>query len=208
MNILFIWSFRMSKKELIIIAAGAAAFIIAAILLIGAAGSRSASASLGQGYTVTAVDEPSRAAFLRQFGWQTDPEPVSVREVTLPSVMDEALAEYNQIQLRQGFDLTSLCGKRIKLWTYNVTNYPAGGKAVANLMIKDGIVVGGDISSTRTDGFSHGFDPALFSAETAAAQAQMNTIDRSVPDRIPADEHVPPEQDGDEEDVGMAQEQQ
>ena len=32
----------------------------------------------------------------------------------------------------------------------------------------------------------------------AAAQAEAVTVDRSVPDRIPTDEHVPPEQDGDE----------
>jgi len=196
---MFIWSFRMSKRELIIIAAGLAVFIIAAVLLICSAGTESASARLGQGYTVAAADESERREFLRQFGWQTESEPVSVREVTLPVQMDERLSEYNAIQIRQGFDLSSLCGKRVKLWTYNVTNYPAGGKVVANLIVKDGVVVGGDISSVRTGGFSHGFDPNMFAAETAAAQSEALTVDRSVPDRIPTDEHVPPEPDGDEE---------
>jgi len=195
---MFIWSFRMSKRELIIIAVGLAAFIAAAVLIISSAGSRSAAAPLGGEYSVAAADEVSRTGFLEQFGWQIDPEPMSVREVTLPSQMDEELARYNQLQLRQGFDLSALCGERVKLWTFNVTNYPAGGKVVANVLIRDGVVVGGDVSSLRTGGFSHGFDPALFSAETAAAQAQNPVVDRSVPDRIPADEHVPPEQDGDE----------
>jgi len=196
---MFIWSFRMSKRELIIIAVGLAAFIVAAVLLICSAGASSASAPLGTAYTVEAADEAGRKAFLEQFGWQTDPEPVSVREVTMPAQMDERLSEYNAIQQRQGFDLSALCGKRIKLWTYNVTNYPAGGRVVANLMIRDGIVVGGDISSVHTGGFSHGFDPNTFASETAAAQAQSAAPDRSVPDRIPADEHVPPEPDGDGE---------
>ena len=196
---MFIWSFRMSKKELIIIAVGLAVFVIGAVLLLCTAGAESTSAPLGPGYTVAASDEAGRRAFLEQFGWQTEAEPVSVREVTLPAQMDERLSEYNAIQLRQGFDLSALCGKRLKLWTYNVTNYPAGGKVVANLLVRDGTVVGGDISSTRTGGFSHGFDPNMFAAETAAAQAEAAAIDRSVPDRIPADEHVPPEQDGNEE---------
>lgn len=198
MNTMFIWSFRMSKRELIIIAVGVAAFIVAAVLLIGAAGSKSASVPTGKNLTVNAAAEQSGKSFVEQFGWQVEPEPISIREVTLPSVMDDALAGYNQIQLRQGFDLTSLCGERVKLWTYAVTNYPVEGEVVANIMIKDGVVVGGDISSSEIDGFSHGFDPAVFSAETAAAQAQVNTVDRSVPDRIPTDEHVAPESDGDE----------
>ncbi len=196
---MFIWSFRMSKRELIIIAAGLAVFIIAVVLLLCSAGDKSTSALPGTGYTVAASDESERREFLRQFGWQTGSEPVSVREVTMPAQMDERLSEYNAIQQRQGFDLSGLLGKRVKLWTYSVTNYPAGGKVVANLLVKDGVVVGGDISSTRTGGFSHGFDPNMFAAETAAAQVQTDAVDRSVPDRIPADENVPPEPDGDEE---------
>jgi len=195
----FIWSFRMAKRELIIIAVGAVAFIVTAILLLGAADAKKSSASLAQGYSIIANDASSRENFLHQFGWQVEQDPVSVREITLPSLMDASLAEYNKIQLRQGFDISKLCGKRVKLWTYNVTNYPSENHAVANVMIKDGIVVGGDISSLRIGGFSHGFDPALFSEEASAAQTQTAAVDRSVPDRIPTDEHVPPEPDGDEE---------
>jgi len=84
--------------------------------------------------------------------------------------------------------VTEVGGKRVKVWTYRVTNYPAAGKVEATLIISDGKVIGGDISSTKIDGFSHGFDPARFTAETAAAQAEANTVDRSVPDRIPTQE--------------------
>ncbi len=196
---MFIWSFRMSKKELIIMGVGLVVFVAVLVALLCSAGTRSTSAPFGEQYTLAASSEAERRAFLEQFGWQTDPEPVSVREVTLPREMDDRLREYNAIQIRQGFDLTGLGGQRVKLWTYTVTNYPAGGRVVANLIVRDGVVVGGDISSTRTDGFSHGFDPNMFAAETAAAQAQRTPVDRSVPDRIPTDENVPPEPDGDEE---------
>ncbi len=208
MNTLFIWSFRMSKKELIIIAVGVLTFLSVAFLLIGTANTRSASANLGHGYSTMADDPQSRTDFLSQFGWNVESEPISVREVTLPSSMDSALSEYNQLQIRQGFDLTDLCGKRVKLWTYSVTNYPVSDEVVANIMTKNGIVVGGDISSLRAGGFTHGFDPVLFSSETAAAQAQEGSVDRSVPDSIPTNDHVPPEQDYDIDEVEQANEPQ
>lgn len=185
---MFIWSFRMSKKELIIIGAGLIIFIAGIALIIGAAGADTASANLGAGYTAEAADEAGRAAFLEQFGWEIEKDPVKVKEVRLPEEMEGRFAEYNAIQVRQGFDLTGFCGKRVKVWTYRVTNYPAAGKVEATLIISDGKVIGGDISSTKIDGFSHGFDPARFTAETAAAQAEANTVDRTVPDRIPTQE--------------------
>lgn len=188
MRELFIWSFRMSKKELIIIGVGLLIFIAGIVLILFAAGSEDASAALGGQFTTEVADESGRQAFLKQFGWEVEPEPVRVKEVHLPDEMEGHFAEYNELQVRQGFDLTGFCGKRVKLWTYNVTNYPAGGKVHATLIISDGKVIGGDISSTKTDGFSHGFDPGRFAAETAAAQAESNAVDRSVPDRIPTQE--------------------
>ena len=192
---MFIWSFRMSKKELIIIAVGLVIFILGIVLILCAAGSDTASTVLGAGYTTSVPDEASRAEFLEQFGWRINPEPVSVKEVHLPSSMTGRFAEYNALQVRQGFDLTGFCGQRVKLWTYEVTNHPAGGKALATLIICDGQVIGGDISSTKTDGFSHGFDPARFTAETAQAQSEASTVDRSVPDSIPEQTDAPSEEE-------------
>lgn len=188
----------MSKRELIIIIAGVVVFAAAALLIVLSAGAEKTSAALGPGRTLAAEDSVRRQEFLRQFGWDADPQPMSVREVIMPAAMDEALSEYNKIQLRQGFDMADLCGSRIRLWTYSVKNYPGRVSACAHVMTKDGVVVGGDISGTAAGGFTHGFDPAVFSAETAAVQAQANVVDRSVPDSIPANEHIPPEPDGDE----------
>ena len=191
---LFIWSFRMSKRELIIIGIGLVVFIVAAAAIIGAAGSRSASTIPGSAFTAQAADEEERIAFLRQFGWEVEKEPVKVREVRLPEDPDSRFTEYNRLQLRQGFDLSGYCGQRVKLWTYRVTNYPAGGSVTANLLVLDGKVIGGDISSTKQDGFSHGFDPARFTAETAQAQADAGSVDRTVPDRIPEQQDAPTEE--------------
>ncbi len=199
---LFIWSFRMSKRELIIIGVGLLLFIAAAAAIIGTAGSRAASAVPG-GHSTAAADEESRAAFIRGFGWEIQEEPLRVKEITMPDSGDSGFLEYNELQKKQGFDLTSYCGRRVKLWTYRVTNHPAGDRVLASLVICDGQIIGGDISAASAGGFSHGFDPALFSAEIAQAQSLSSTVDRTVPDSIPAQADAPTEEelDGKEEDI-------
>ena len=49
-------------------------------------------------------------------------------------------------------------GKRVKRYTYEVTNYPGQASGVrANLLVDGGMVIGGDICSLTLDGFMHGF---------------------------------------------------
>ena len=193
---MFVWSFRMSKRELIIIGIGAAAFIITALLLLLPSGGRETSALADSGYTLEADGSAQRLDFLSQFGWQCDPEPVSVKEVVIPGKFNEVYTQYNELQKQQGFDLQQYSGRRAKLWTYTVTNYPGGvSDVVANLLIIDGKVIGGDISSTLLDGFMHGFDPAQFPAETAMAYLTASGIERTVPDSIPTNSEIPPEED-------------
>ena len=194
---MFVWSFKTSKRELIITGIGILAFIITAILLLCPPGSRSASALAQAGYSLDAENADSRMAFLSQFGWECEPEPVSVKEIVIPAKFNEVYEQYNQLQMEQGFDLRALSGRRVKLWTYRVTNYPGGiGNVAANLLVLDGKIVGGDISSTLLDGFMHGFDPEQSADETAAAQLSANNVDRSVPDYIPTDSEALPEDDG------------
>lgn len=193
---MFVWSFRMSKRELIIIGIGIAAFVITAFLLLFPGGSSSASALIDAGYSLSADGADSRIEFLSQFGWQCDAEPAAVKEIIIPAKFSDVYAEYNELQKEQGFDLQQYSGRRAKLWTYRVLNYPGGvSDVVANILIIDGTVIGGDISSTLLDGFTHGFDPNKYAADTAMAQLSAASIDRSVPNIIPTNSEVPPEKD-------------
>ena len=153
----------------------------------------------GTTVSLSAADAQGREAFLAQFGWEIEPDPLAVKEVIIPARFNEVYAQYNELQKTQGFDLTALYGNNVKIWTYRVTNYPgATCDVVANLMIKDGRVVGGDISSTEQGGFMHGFDPTGAAAQTAMNQFAEKTIDRSVPDSIPIDSDALPEPDGED----------
>lgn len=193
---MFVWSFRMSKRELVIIIIGVAAFIITALLLLLPSGDRETSSLADSGHSLEADGSSQRLEFLEQFGWQCEPEPVEVKEVIIPAKFNDTYAEYNELQKQQGFDLQQYSGRRVKLWTYTVTNYPGGiSDVVANLLILNGTVIGGDISSTLLDGFVHGFDPTQFPAQTALAYMTASGTPRTVPENIPTNTELPPEED-------------
>ena len=98
-----------------------------------------------------------RIAFLEQFGWQVDATPVESTTVTIPREFDKVFAAYNELQRRQGLDLSTYSGKTVERYTYTVTNYENyEGTVLANLLIYRGRVIGADICSADTAGFVHG----------------------------------------------------
>lgn len=118
-------------------------------------------------WTVFADQSPSssgiknneaRIEYLHAYGWEVSPDPIATQEFIIPAKPeDESLAEYLALQAQQGFDLSKYAGKRVKRYTYEVTNYPSGESGIqANLLIYRGTVVGGEILSPQLDGFLHG----------------------------------------------------
>lgn len=103
--------------------------------------------------------EEDRVGFLSQFGWSVSGAPVEVAEVRVPEEFDKIFAGYNEIQKRQGLDLSKYKGKELSRYTYEISNYEgATGKVYANILVYRNKVVGGDICSADTGGFIHGFD--------------------------------------------------
>lgn len=95
-----------------------------------------------------------RLAFLSQFGWEVEPEPLEIREIIIPEKFDEVYIRYNELQKEQGMDLLPYAGKTCKQWIYRVLNYPVSGEEVrAVMLVYEGQVIGGDISSVAIDGF-------------------------------------------------------
>lgn len=98
-----------------------------------------------------------RVAYLQSYGWQVTPNPIATQELQIPEEMDESFQEYLALQMEQGFDLTEYAGKRVKRYTYEVTNYPSGEQGIqANLLIHKNTVIGGEVLSPQLDGFLHG----------------------------------------------------
>lgn len=122
-------------------------------------------------------DNAKRVAFLTGFGWEVDPQPSEVVEITLPQTFDDVYTNYNSIQRRQGLDLTPYRGSRVKRWTYRVRNYPGWADGVyADLLIQGGTVVAGDVRTVAVNGFIHGFArPQAGAASVPASSADIDS---------------------------------
>ena len=98
-----------------------------------------------------------REAYLKSLGWEIDPDSESFRSVLVPQKLEGIMAQYNKIQLRQGYDLNKHLGESCRQYCYDVKNYPGGeGKVIVSLYLQDGKVIAGDVHSTAVNGFMHG----------------------------------------------------
>ena len=98
-----------------------------------------------------------RVAYLSSLGWEADPETESFRTVVVPQQLEGIMAQYNKMQLKQGFDLNKHLGQSCRQYCYDIKNYgDADGRVIASLYIQDGILIAGDIHSTAVNGFMHG----------------------------------------------------
>ena len=74
--------------------------------------------------------------------------------------------------------MTKYGGKTCKRWVYQVLNYPRKGETVyATLLIYNGKVIAGDISSAELDGFMATFlgEHGLMAEEETMTSAQETT---------------------------------
>ena len=134
-----------SKKKLLAIVFIAAAVLLAATLL----------KSCGTGSDASTLE--GRQSFLAGLGWEIDPESEDVRTVQFPDTLSGALADYNEMQLAQGYDLNRHLGDHCQQYTYLLNNYPDDSQTVlVTLDIQGRRVIAGDIHSTALNGFMHG----------------------------------------------------
>ena len=83
-------------------------------------------------------------AYLQSYGWEVSAEPLATEELLIPKEMDASYDDYLALQSGQGFDLSKYAGKRVKRYTYEITNYPTGETGIlANLLIYKNTVIGG-----------------------------------------------------------------
>lgn len=116
-----------------------------------------ASARLQPAAVATVAGEGSdHAALLRELGYAPAAQWSAVREVVLPETLTSEWVAYQEMQQVCGYDLTPYLGKRVKCYTYRVSNYPDCPTAVANLYEYEGKVIAGDISAVGVEGFPHG----------------------------------------------------
>lgn len=147
---------KLSRRKLALWGAAVVGLLCCALLL----GSGRGQPALGVASAVSTKGiktNADRILFLSDYGWQVSPEPVAVEELLIPKEFDDSYHDYLSLQAEQGFDLTRLAGKRLKRYTYQITNYPTGEVDVrVNLLVHKNTVVGGEVLSSKLDGFLHG----------------------------------------------------
>ena len=151
---MFIVTARLPKKKLL---AGSATvlgcFAVVAAALVLTLGGRAVAAS-AEVKNIRTNDD--RLAYLGGLGWQVSPQPIATEELLIPEKFDDSYADYLKLQADQGFDLNQYCGKRVKRYTYQLTNYPGQDEPVqVALLIYKNRVVGGQIQSS-SGSFLHG----------------------------------------------------
>lgn len=150
---MIIYTARVPKKKLLAAGAAALCCLFAALTFALTLGGRAVTVSAEVKNIKTNDD---RLAYLSGLGWQVSPQPIATEELLIPEEFDDSYQSYLALQSGQGFDLTQYRGKRVKRYTYQLTNYPTQTEPVQiSLLIYKNRVVGGQIQSS-SGSFLHG----------------------------------------------------
>ena len=85
---------------------------------------------------------------LINMGYSCGPEPAEVVELTIPEEWDAVYERYNALQLEGGYDLRPYKGCGCTRYTYLFEDLNARG----NILVHNGVVIGGDVCSITLDG--------------------------------------------------------
>lgn len=173
---MFIYTARIPKKKLV---AGGITFLCCCVVVITAIVLSAGGAAVSASAEVKGVrDNDDRVSFLNSLGWTVSEQPIATEELLVPDQFDESYADYLALQAEQGFDLTKYCGKRIKRYTYEITNYPTGETGIqASLLVYKNTIIGGEILSPATGGLLHGLTmPQTTPAPSASPQAAQTVV--------------------------------
>lgn len=171
---MFVWSIKTSKRELLVLLIGIIAFIAALVYVLWpTGGTAQTSALVEQGYSIKGDSNEDRIQFLKQFGWEVKTQQKETREIAIPLDFSDVYTKYNEMQKQQGFDLEAYKGKRVQRFTYEITNYPGEKQdIIANLLVINGEIIGGDISSPALEGFMHGFSLDTMKSTTVSVTSE------------------------------------
>ena len=98
--------------------------------------------------------EDERVAFVEQFGLRVKGASCDFCNFVMPENFDRVIMGYNELQKRQGLDLSKYAGKKVTRYTYAIEEYGEyEGEVFVNLLIYRNRVIGCDVSSGAPDGF-------------------------------------------------------
>ena len=94
-----------------------------------------------------------RIAFIESFGILVDKESEEESTFSMPDNFDRVILGYNELQKKQGLNLSKYAKKRVTRYAYKVTNYKSEGEVFVNLFVYRSKIIACDVSSVEPDGF-------------------------------------------------------
>lgn len=98
-------------------------------------------------------DYIDRTTYLRTLGYKASEDSEVSVTVKIPEDFSDTYSDYNQKQLKAGFDLSSYQNTVAVLYTYKLENFGGYTEVYANLLVENNRIIGGDISSIEDGGF-------------------------------------------------------
>ena len=99
-----------------------------------------------------------RLKFISELGWEADAASETHQGVLIPDTLDGVMAEYNAMQLEQGYDLNTHLGERCEQYSYVLTNYPDSATVYITLYVQGRQLIAGDVHTASINGFMHGIE--------------------------------------------------
>ena len=148
---MFIYSVRASTVKLIGFVL-LFAVLLSLLIISGSGESVLAASNTAVDYSGIKTNE-DRVAFMEKFGIKVEEKPIDEDAFTMPEDFDRVILGYNELQKKQGLDLSKYQKKKVTRYTYRVTNYSSEGEVFANLFVYRGKIVACDVCSASPDGF-------------------------------------------------------
>ncbi|MBQ6947403.1 MAG: DUF4830 domain-containing protein [Clostridia bacterium] len=145
---MFICSFKLNKTRVLSVVAALCLSLTLVFLMLpeptgvnGAAGEKSTKS------------EAEMVEYLSSIGHTVAPQALLIEKVVIPEKFDEEYKKYNELQKESGYNLEEYAGKNADKYTFKLLNKdPEQEERVVNLLIFEGQVIGGDVSSTKFGG--------------------------------------------------------
>jgi len=149
---MFIYSVRARTLKLFALVALALVLVVGVWAFGGENFVSASSGADGIDYSGIKTNE-DRIKFIERLGIKVENSPAEEEAFTMPENFDRVILGYNELQKKQGLDLSKYQNKRVTRYTYKVTNYDYDGTVYANLFVWRGRIVACDISSSDPEGF-------------------------------------------------------
>ncbi len=142
---------------------------------------------IGKPTVYTLKTETQRQDFMKSMGWSVSEKYLECKVITIPDEFNDVYTGYNDLQKEQGFDLEKYKGKTVEIYSYQVYNYKDHEDKdcmICNLMIYDGVLIGGDVCCTELEGFIQG----LRNNDSSAIDVSSSNASSSLTDSVESNE--------------------